>query len=1031
MGLEMKKFLLLLIATMFVINLFGEENFKYFFFGDKNILIDKLGTGFFYNDVLYIQGIGSVSDASGEIVPGSSFLFWASAQPDTDNLEIIWRYGVSQFYDGIFSDEIIADIDGDGNGEFCAVLNILEIMGNLPWKWLYIFKSDNLTFNQEPLIVEDFSSVFQVRPRPAQLISSDLDNDGNMELIVSFFSPNKGLAVIDSHISDTTFSMKVERVITELDQFKSILPFKTLSGILPFNVNKMSLIVIGGRQALEITVLDPTSGEVISNFEYPDVSVSDVDLENVSDGDINGDGISEIFVPVKDGGILLFYFDGEKISYKEFIPDVVKVKSLCLSDFNINGMDELIINYGEVSKLLRYEYDEIGDPYELTSYRKILYSDEMFLNFSFGQIKPVIYASGENSGNAIVSFQSPVIERSGVFLFNFEGISFGKSIEDTTLMVGKRVEISQKASTAAKKKRRREVRKPDILLHPGESMEYELEIPGFNFNNLKNLQIKIDSPSGMYFDLSTQTFYWTPADTQLGWYEVNAFFSWDNGTLEKHFTIYVNSPPEIKTFIPKADIVQKGEAFQKKIEVYDDNYDAQIFFDLIKYPEGASVDDYGNLLWKPKEDQRDWQDFVLQITDGYDTTFIDFSLFVNYPVRIVSEPQEVAFVDKLYEYSIEFIDKNRGFFYGGLDEIPKIENTDSTVVYEIPISTPEFIAKLPQYARGFRDILKNNQFQSNYQRRLVEGIQNVLVDNDRLIFLVNKKYIENYDSSKLISRFCRILNIPKPEHLRGLVRLLHRFTLKGAPEGMTIDGMGRITWIPKSFQAGTHNFSAIVSDGYFADEQPVRVYVNSKPVIVSKPDTIAFVNKQWVYMVKVRDLNKDAVLKYSLLNAPEGMSITEDGVINWIPTISQLNYNSFSVEVSDGYQSDIQHIKVYVNSPPVVLSKPDPVAIVGIKYQYKLDVEDPNGNPMTYRVIRIPKYAEFDPLTGLLTWTPRSTQRGNNFIIFEIQDNYNGITKHEFMVTVFKNPTNKALSYLTYVALIFTTFGMLYFAIYK
>ena len=113
------------------------------------------------------------------------------------------------------------------------------------------------------------------------------------------------------------------------------------------------------------------------------------------------------------------------------------------------------------------------------------------------------------------------------------------------------------------------------------------------------------------------------------------------------------------------------------------------------------------------------------------------------------------------------------------------------------------------------------------------------------------------------------------------------------------------------------------------------------------------------------------------------------------------------MKVSDGYKEDSQINSVYVNINPSVLSTPKPVALTGYEYRYKMMVEDLNKDRISFRPLRLPKYAKFNPKTGLLVWKPRSGQKGPNDVIIMVTDERGAATSHEFQIHVFEDPSDR------------------------
>ncbi|MCK5330422.1 MAG: hypothetical protein KAK01_03365, partial [Candidatus Marinimicrobia bacterium] len=145
----------------------------------------------------------------------------------------------------------------------------------------------------------------------------------------------------------------------------------------------------------------------------------------------------------------------------------------------------------------------------------------------------------------------------------------------------------------------------------------------------------------------------------------------------------------------------------------------------------------------------------------------------------------------------------------------------------------------------------------------------------------------------------------------------------------------------------------------------------------------------------------------SLHKAPTGLQMSRSGRVVWKPKPSQINLHKFTVQVSDGYREDIQTNQVFVNINPNILSTPKPVALVGYEYRYKMVVEDLNKDRITFRPLRLPKYAHFNPKTGQLSWKPRSGQKGPNDVIIMVVDERGAATSHDFQIHVFEDPSNR------------------------
>ena len=92
---------------------------------------------------------------------------------------------------------------------------------------------------------------------------------------------------------------------------------------------------------------------------------------------------------------------------------------------------------------------------------------------------------------------------------------------------------------------------------------------------------------------------------------------------------------------------------------------------------------------------------------------------------------------------------------------------------------------------------------------------------------------------------------------------------------------------------------------------------------------MGLVGELFKYQVRVDDKNDNSMLEYTLLKGPHGMQMDRYGKILWVPKAAQINNNSFEVAVSDGYGTDVQMGKIFVNNAPTVMSNPKPVGLTG------------------------------------------------------------------------------------------------------
>ncbi len=152
------------------------------------------------------------------------------------------------------------------------------------------------------------------------------------------------------------------------------------------------------------------------------------------------------------------------------------------------------------------------------------------------------------------------------------------------------------------------------------------------------------------------------------------------------------------------------------------------------------------------------------------------------------------------------------------------------------------------------------------------------------------------------------------------------YLLTQSPAGMQVDSQsGEITWTPVVNQLGSHDIAIRVEDGqggFSTQSFSINVYntgtsPNNLPVITSTPNTITKANQNYQYRLVATDADGDT-LSYQLVDAPTGMTISNDGLIEWTPTSEQTV--PVTVRVADALGFVEQGWSLQVLSDTAVLS---------------------------------------------------------------------------------------------------------------
>ncbi|MAG20765.1 MAG: hypothetical protein CMF77_01160 [Candidatus Marinimicrobia bacterium] len=561
---------------------------------------------------------------------------------------------------------------------------------------------------------------------------------------------------------------------------------------------------------------------------------------------------------------------------------------------------------------------------------------------------------------------------------------------------------------------------PIVEATVAEEYRYQLEVRMPEDKKEELLFALQRSPYGMMVD-NTGLISWTPQSTQI---DTQRFvISANHGIAADTQTvaIFVNHPPVISSIPDPMTKIALGDTFDFQLAVDDPNEFDVLRYEPLSLPEGMRVDpSTGRILWVPTEENLDFSTAEIEISDGRELIVKSFDFFVNADINIISEPVTLGSVGEAYTYQIATKDLNDGSLMT-YSHVTPVYDVEKARVYAIEIGDDVFRENIDRYVGEFKmkksilidvdeetgDGAEEAEEETVARINLKRYIQDVFYEDERLVIVIKEVGGRTVKIKDALWHFFEGSKGKPPKVLVERIPFI-RYTLLDFPDGMFVDEhTGIISWTPTLKQYDSHVVTYMVSDGYTKDEQSFDLYINHPPTIISTAPKTARVDELYKYKVVVEDKNSDRELSYQLAKAPKGMQLGRDGRITWIPTPSQINSRLFAVEVSDGYTVDRQETKLFVNISPHVLSQPKPVALTNFEYRYRMVVEDLNGDMVKLRPVKIPKYARFDPETGMLRWKPRMAQRGVNDIVLAAIDERGTTTSHEFQIHVFEDPSSQ------------------------
>ena len=493
----------------------------------------------------------------------------------------------------------------------------------------------------------------------------------------------------------------------------------------------------------------------------------------------------------------------------------------------------------------------------------------------------------------------------------------------------------------------------------------------------------------------------------------------------------VSDPPNQKpTFTTTAptDGVEVGEWFRYQARATDPDNDA-ITYELAVAPEGMTIDpETGLIQWLPTQLPETKE---VLVTSGFNqfitvpnTGPVDFEIIITAkdgqgqadlqyfkltvspvnadPVFISIPPQISPQVGKPFEYQAQAVDA---------DEDSLTYQLSSNLIGLTIDATTGLLTWTPTTAQvGDNEITilvndgKGGQDQQTLNLTVIDAQPNnapEITSNPPIQTRVNNVYVyqvvaEDIDGDRLT------------------------YTLTNAPNGMTIDEKGRITWETDANDLGEHPIDITVDDGQggLATQSftlSIRnQVVNQPPTITSTPQTRTNTERLYQYQAQATDPDGDYLL-WSLDQSPQGMVINpETGVLSWQPTPQQIGSYTIVLSVIDplgqGVTQTFDLVVTGSNTPALIVSTPGTQASVDQPYTYQVAAQDPENDSLRFSLGVRPDGMIIDATTGLIEWTPTTSQQGSHSVEVIIADTQEGITRQTYTVEVGTTVINQAPS---------------------
>ena len=957
----------------------------------NKIGVVKFSFELFEKDTLF--GIFHEFNARGEKIPGTSFLALSCENADLE-YEILWRYDLPQKEAGDFTDFTFANIDSDQNKEI-----IITSSSKSPLlQPILFFELKGNQLHQENIILPPNLSEMGT----LSFIQKSYDNQNAFYLLSDNFENDVFLL---HFIKDKIDLQKIWHYNSDQIYFESLLlSNKSNNFLIRANSDKLQLLRLNS---------DSTK---IRFQEISELNGNIWDIQNIDWADFNGDGEFELVIGRMNGGINLISALDDSSTTTEIFSSAFQYDRFFIFDIDRDKKEDLLIVDSDGRGVKSYSY---GPQYETFWSSQLLINTDMtgikFLNKSIKSDQIYFsYLFPEFMHHGIIKifsdFQTitdihPADEEENAHYDNIFS-ELDSTIATFSNIHGKPIKIQtpQRHEIIEIKSNRKLPPKADFILEPGQKFVQKVNLYSVSS---ENLNYTINAPEGMRFNLVDHSFIWQPSLSHLGLHKIDAVFFWDDVEVKKEFTIYINDPIEIINKLPSRNIIQAGEIFQYQLDIKDRNSENIVNYKMTEYPDGATINSEGLILWKPETHQKDWYDFKLTVSDGFSDDHLNFSIFVNHPLKIWDTKPINLTLGKNLNYKIKFDDNNAGYFLNQYNMPPKVENWEKSGVYETVILTNETKQKLPQIIKELNSdntIIKGENFE----------IKEVFFEQNKLIMLFTFNGSDAPKFAEIFAKLFDYINIPIPNHTSYIATQFYKYTLKNSPEGTYITNDGIIKWKPELINLGKNEISFTVSDDYYSDEGKLEIFVNDLPKVVSTPTKYANINEEYTYQIQVEDRNKSEDFHFKLLESPENSTLSQTGKLQWLVDEDDEIDNYFKILVSDGRDTITHGFNVQINQKPSISSPQKVIAKTGRLFEYQVKATDPEEGNLYYRPVEIPNSANFDSNKGLLFWKPGQNMVGNYNIVVEVKDEEGNVAYDKFLLQVQQSKINfKTFSILT------------------
>ena len=953
--------------------------------------------------------------------------------------QLLWNLDAPLQVDGSIVGVKMVDMDGSGVPEIVVAANLRAgVERELELATLYLFEWVQGEFSTQPSLTLSLADT--ITPQIANNIDVlDLQGDGRDEVVVSLHGPEPTVSVLA--LTEVEGSRQFQEVwLYVLEDFSSSSAQLYVGAVDYDRDGKTDLFAFSPeRNILRIQSFLNQEDQLTVG---PDLlhrvpGMSDPLFRSLVKIDWNNDDIDDLLIPFRSGHVVSLSVVQRRIEVAELGIDAGPLSDLKKSDFNQDGIGDLVLVSGQQG-IVTLAYGGLAGGPPLLEFFSVAVPEEEGGAQIFSVVPEIV--DGIYLGTVIAGGWTD--QQSEVFYFELGSVpEYPEEILIDTYIPQARLEEPVEELPPARPTEGKPLPPgilPTYVLPVNQTFAYT--IPEEDEREFFSFRWVEPPPRGMYFHYETRSIEWVPDAQQLGAYELSFLLKIKVGetieiittqedtivtyqvvpelaTVQSRFWIYVNDPPRITSFPERTEFVA-GNRFTYWVDAVDNNEDAHLRYTLEKNPEGMTIDENGFLSWQTDASHVDIYEVRVVVSDGFDRDAQTFKLYSRGQVAITSYPVIEATVSKKYQYQVDV-------------RIPedKREELLFTLIrspYGMMVDNTGLIIWTPQST------------QVDTQRYVISAHHGIAADTQHVSVFVNHPPILTSIPDLMTKVAMRDtldfqFQVDDPNEYDII-----RYEPVSMPPGMRIDpSTGRLLWVPTEENLDFSTATLQITDGREVIEKSFDFFVNAPIHIVSEPVTLASVAQSYTYQISTADFNKGSLMTFSHITPVYDRDNTRVYSVTIEDDVYRENIERYIGEFkgkksilielpeeSKGQEGEAEREKTvarinlkrhvqdvfYENDRLIVITRKMGGRWVKIKDVLWHFFEGNKGKPPKVLVERVPfdRYTLLDfpdgmfvdELTGAISWTPTMKQYDTHTVTYMVSDGY---TKDEQSFEIYVN----------------------------